>query len=75
MYRGATISVAEVEMLRTIGDVVRKGYVRRIERDKACWSAAKRRAPGRFFTSIARPGRSVTAPMFRFSMVTGSPSR
>lgn len=34
MYRGATISVAEVEMLRTIEDVVRKGYVRRIERDK-----------------------------------------
>jgi len=34
MYRGATISVAEVEMLRTIKDVVRQGYVRRIERDR-----------------------------------------
>jgi hypothetical protein len=33
MYRGATISVFEVEMLRTIKDVVRKGHVRRIERD------------------------------------------
>jgi hypothetical protein len=34
MYRGATISVAEVEMLRTIEDVVRKGHVRRIECDR-----------------------------------------
>jgi hypothetical protein len=34
MYRGATISRAEVEMLGTIKDVVRKGYVRRIERDQ-----------------------------------------
>lgn len=33
MYRGATISMAEVEMLRTIGDVVRQGHVRRIEND------------------------------------------
>ena len=34
MYRGATISVAEVEMLGTIKDVVRRGHVRRIERDR-----------------------------------------
>ncbi len=33
MYRGATISTAEVEMLRTIEHVVRQGYVRRIESD------------------------------------------
>jgi hypothetical protein len=33
VYRGATLSVREVEILRTIKDVVRKGYVRRIERD------------------------------------------
>ena len=32
-YSGATISLAEVEMLRTIRDVVRKGYVQRITRD------------------------------------------
>ena len=31
MYRGATISTIEVEMLRTIRNVVRKGHVRRIE--------------------------------------------
>jgi hypothetical protein len=33
MYRGATISATEVEMLRTIRNVVRRGHVRRIERD------------------------------------------
>jgi hypothetical protein len=32
-YRGATVSVHEVEVLSTIKDVVRKGRVRRIERD------------------------------------------
>jgi hypothetical protein len=32
-YSGATISVPEVEMLRSIKDVVRMGYVRRIARD------------------------------------------
>lgn len=32
-YSGATISLAEVEMLRAIKDVVRKGFVRRIARD------------------------------------------
>jgi hypothetical protein len=32
MYRGATISTTEVEMLRTIRNVVRLGHVRRIER-------------------------------------------
>jgi hypothetical protein len=32
-YSGATISLAEVEMLRAIKDVVRKGFVRRITRD------------------------------------------
>jgi hypothetical protein len=33
-YSGATISLAEVEMLRTITDVVRKGFVRRIAREE-----------------------------------------
>jgi hypothetical protein len=33
MYRGAIISTIEVEMLRTIRNVVRKGHVQRIERD------------------------------------------
>ena len=32
MYRGATISTTEVEMLGTIRNVIRKGHVRRIER-------------------------------------------
>ena len=32
MYRGATISTTEVEMLRTIWNLVRLGHVRRIER-------------------------------------------
>ena len=31
MYRGATISTTEVEMLGTIRNVIRKGHVRRIE--------------------------------------------
>ena len=40
-YSGATISLAEVEMLRTIEDVVRKGYVQRITRDAiACAEAS-----------------------------------
>ncbi|HKR44629.1 MAG TPA: NAD(P)-binding protein [Paraburkholderia sp.] len=34
MFRGAVISEAEVELLRKIGDVVRLGHVRRIERDE-----------------------------------------
>jgi hypothetical protein len=33
MFRGATISTIEVEMLRSIKNVVRKGHVRRIDRD------------------------------------------
>ena len=33
VYRGATLSILEVEALSTIKDVVRKGRVRRIERD------------------------------------------
>src|ERR1700676_1446224 len=32
-YRGATVAVLEVEALSSIKDVVRKGRVRRIERD------------------------------------------
>ena len=32
-YRGATVSIREVEVLSSIKDVVRKGRVRRIERD------------------------------------------
>jgi hypothetical protein len=34
MFRGAVISEAELELLRKIGDVVRLGHVRRIERDE-----------------------------------------
>jgi hypothetical protein len=34
MFRGAVISEAELALLRRIGDVVRMGYVRRIERDR-----------------------------------------
>jgi hypothetical protein len=34
MYHGATIAVGEVEILRTIRDVVRMGHVRRIGRDR-----------------------------------------
>ncbi|HEY3352203.1 MAG TPA: hypothetical protein VGQ83_03075 [Polyangia bacterium] len=33
MFRGATMSAAEVEQLRRIGNVVRLGHVRRLERD------------------------------------------
>ena len=33
MFRGATLAILEVEALSTIKDVVRKGRVRRIERD------------------------------------------
>jgi hypothetical protein len=32
LYRGATLSALEVEVLSTITDVVRMGYVKRIER-------------------------------------------
>lgn len=34
VYRGATLSVLEVEVLSTIKDVIRKGYVRQIDHDK-----------------------------------------
>jgi hypothetical protein len=34
IYRGATLSALEVEVLNTIKNVVRKGYVKRIERDR-----------------------------------------
>lgn len=33
IYRGATLSTLEVEALRTIRNIVRKGYVKRIERE------------------------------------------
>jgi hypothetical protein len=33
-YRGATVTVAEIEQLRRITDVVRLGHVKRIERDR-----------------------------------------
>lgn len=34
MYRGATMTPSEVELLRTIQDVVRRGHVRRIEKER-----------------------------------------
>ena len=34
MFRGAVVSEAELALLRRIGDVVRMGHVRRIERDR-----------------------------------------
>jgi hypothetical protein len=34
MFRGAVISEAELALLRSVGDVVRQGHVRRIERDR-----------------------------------------
>src|SRR5262249_3921110 len=33
IYRGATLSIFEVEVLRTIRNVVRKGYLKRVGRD------------------------------------------
>jgi hypothetical protein len=40
VFRGATLSILEVEALSTIKDVVRKGRVRRIERDAIVHSIA-----------------------------------
>jgi hypothetical protein len=73
MYRGATISMFEVEMLRTIKDVVRKGHVRRIERDTILLEhGAVESAPDALYVDCtARAvGARPTVPVFNGDRIT-----
>jgi hypothetical protein len=73
MYRGATISMFEVEMLRTIKDVVRKGHVRRIERDTILLEhGAVEGAPDALYVDCtARAvGERPTVPVFNGDRIT-----
>jgi hypothetical protein len=59
MFRNAIISLGEVELLRTVGDVVRMGKVRRIEReaihlDEGTWPVP----PGRLYVDCTARGLS-----------------
>ena len=74
MYRGATISTIEVEMLRTIRNVVRKGHVRQIERDARAAEAA-----GAFYAALVLAGvrkqttlPTVNAGCFAPALIAGS---
>lgn len=67
MYKAPTVSVAELEQLRRIEDVVRLGHVRRIERDRIVLdqgSLASR--PGHLHVHCAAPGlnRAPAIPIF-----------
>ena len=63
VYRGATLSVREVEILRTIKDVVRRGYVRRIERDNVVLDQGKiDRAPDDLFIDCTAKGVQPALP-------------
>jgi putative NAD(P)-binding protein len=63
MYRGATISMCEVEMLRTIKDVVRKGHVRRIERNTILLEhATVKSPPDALYVDCTAPGPLAHGP-------------
>jgi hypothetical protein len=78
MYKAATIAEWEVELLQRIGDVVRLGHVRRIERDRIVLddgSVATR--PGSLHVHCAANGlrRPPARPIFEAGRITLQPVR
>jgi len=73
MYRGATISATEVEMLRTIRNVVRRGHVRQIERGALVLEHGTTASPPNalYVDCTARAiGHRPTVPVFDGSRIT-----
>ena len=78
MYKGATIGDWEVDLLRRIGDVVRLGHVRRIERDRIVLDhGAIPTGPGHLHVHCAADGlrRPPALPIFGSDRITLQPVR
>lgn len=76
MSRGAMVSEAEVALLRQIGDVVRRGHVRRIERDRIVFDGGwVPTGPGTLHVHCAANGlaRPPLRPIFEADRVTAQP--
>ena len=73
LFRGATISLGELESLRTIRRLVRKGKVRRLDQDRVWLDGGEEpAAPDELFVDCTAPGvRPVTSrPVFEEGRVT-----
>lgn len=73
LFRGATISLGEVESLRTIHRVVRKGKVRRLDHDRIWLDGGEEpAAPGEVFIDCTAAGVRATAarPVFEPARIT-----
>jgi hypothetical protein len=73
MFRGAIISLGELEALRTIRHVVRKGKVRRLDPDRIWLDGGEERAaPGELFLDCTAAGVRPVArrPLFEAQRVT-----
>jgi NAD(P)-binding Rossmann-like domain len=78
VYRGATLSVLEVEVLSTIKDIIRKGYVRRIDHDKIVLDQGTiDGAPGDLYVDCTAKafGRRPSVPVFDRNRITLQPVR
>jgi len=76
MSHGAMVSEAELALLRKIGDVVRRGHVRRIERDRIVFDdGAVPTGPGTLHVHCAAVGlaRPPLRPIFEADRVTLQP--
>ena len=76
MCRGAMVSEAELALLRQIGDVVRRGHVRRIERDRIVFDGGSvPTGPGTLHVHCAAVGlaRPALRPIFEADRVTLQP--
>ncbi len=76
MSRGAMVSEAELALLRGIRDVVRRGHVRRIERERiVCDDGAVATTPGTLHVHCAAVGlaRPPLRPIFEAGRVTIQP--
>jgi hypothetical protein len=76
MSRGAMVSEAELALLRQIGDVVRRGHVRRIERDRIVFDGGSvPTSPCTLHVHCAAAGlpRQALRPIFEADRVTIQP--
>ena len=76
MSRGAMVSEAELALLRQIGDVVRRGHVRRIERDRIVFDdGSVPTGPDTLHVHCAAVGlaRAALRPIFETDRVTLQP--
>ena len=76
MCRGAMVSEAELALLRQIGDVVRRGHVHRIERDRIVFDdGSVPTGPGTLHVHCAAAGlaRPALRPIFEADRVTLQP--